>query len=350
MQVVAKISQSALEHNINYIKSLSPSSKIMSMVKANAYGHQIEYIEPILSKSDYLAVSELSEGIELRKLTKKPIVILSGPFNLDDLTLMIDNEFQFVIHEMSQVSLITSSAKDMTVWLKLDSGMHRLGFSIKDFSEVIKTISRHKNIKIESLMTHFANADDPQNLKNDEQLNCFKEKVQYLEFQNSLCNSAALMNNEELHFDIIRPGIMLYGISPFHQKDKNLKPVMEISAPIMSIRHIKKGESVGYGSTYTADKDTNIATIGIGYGDGYPRHAKNGTPILINGKKYPLAGRVSMDLITVDISNDYFQIGEKAILWGNENLPIEQVAEFAGTIGYELTSRLTSRVQFQAAK
>jgi alanine racemase len=125
---------------------------------------------------------------------------------------------------------------------------------------------------------------------------------------------------------------------------------MEISAPIMSIRHIKKGESVGYGSTYTADKDTNIATIGIGYGDGYPRHAKNGTPVLINGKKYPLAGRVSMDLITVDISNDNFQIGEKAILWGNENLPIEQVAEFAGTIGYELTSRLTSRVQFQAAK
>ena len=118
----------------------------------------------------------------------------------------------------------------------------------------------------------------------------------------------------------------------------------------MSIRHIKKGESVGYGSTYTADKDTNIATIGIGYGDGYPRHAKNGTPILINGKKYPLAGRVSMDLITVDVSNDHFQIGEKAILWGNENLPIEQVAEFAGTIGYELTSRLTARVQFQVAE
>jgi len=125
---------------------------------------------------------------------------------------------------------------------------------------------------------------------------------------------------------------------------------MEISAPIMSIRHIKKGDSVGYGSTYTADKDTNIATIGIGYGDGYPRHAKNGTPVLINGKKYPLAGRVSMDLITVDISNDNFQIGEKAILWGNENLPIEQVAEFAGTIGYELTSRLTSRVQFQVTE
>jgi alanine racemase len=125
---------------------------------------------------------------------------------------------------------------------------------------------------------------------------------------------------------------------------------MEISAPIMSIRHIKKGESVGYGSTYTADKDTNIATIGIGYGDGYPRHAKNGTPVLINGKKYPLAGRVSMDLITVDISNDHFQIGEKAILWGNVNLPIEQVAEFADTIGYELTSRLTSRVQFQVAE
>ena len=350
MQVVAKISQSALEHNINYIKSLAPSSKIMSMVKANAYGHQIKYIKPILSKSDYLAVSELSEGIELRKLTKKPIVILSGPFNLDDLTLMIDNEFQFVIHEMNQVSLITSSAKEMTVWLKLDSGMHRLGFSIEDFSEVIETISRHRNIKIESLMTHLANADDNQNLKNEEQSKCFAEKVQLSEFQNSLCNSAALMNTERLHYEIIRPGIMLYGISPFHQKNENLKPVMEISAPIMSIRHIKKGESVGYGSTYTADKDTNIATIGIGYGDGYPRHAKNGTPVLINGKKYPLAGRVSMDLITVDISNDHFQIGEKAILWGNENLPIEEVAEFAGTIGYELTSRLTARVQFQVAE
>jgi alanine racemase len=344
MHAVATISQSALTHNLNVVRTQAPHAKIICMVKANAYGHHLDLIKPLL-QCDLLAVSELSEARTLRQYTALPILLLSGVFNEHDLNEAIKLGCHLVLHDLSQLSIIGNSKQPITVWLKVDTGMHRLGLSSSELSICLEQINSHSNIRVECIMSHFSCADELENTNNLKQLNYFNQ-IKVDGVNRSIANSAAILSLPQSHFEYVRPGIMLYGVSPFSTVDEKLQPVMELSAPIMSVKSIDKGDSVGYGSSWTAKQNTKIAIIGIGYGDGYPRHAKNGTPILINNTLCSLIGRVSMDLICVNIGDLNASVGDKAILWGHDKLHVETVAKHSNTIGYELLTSVSSRVDF----
>lgn len=344
MHAVASISQSALSHNLSVVREYAPQSKLVGMVKANAYGHHLDLIKPLM-QADILAVSELSEARQLRSQSTKPILLLSGVFNDNELLSAIQLNCHLVLHDLSQLSVITNTNHSIHIWLKVDTGMHRLGLSEQDLDTCLSQLKNHPNVHVECVMSHYACADEINHPQNIQQLNCFNQ-LNLGGVARSMANSAAILNFPESHFEYVRPGIMLYGVSPFALADKRLQPVMELSAPIISIKTIETGASVGYGATWYASENTKIAIIGIGYGDGYPRHARNNTPVLINDKLCPLVGRVSMDLICVDISSLDVSVGDKAILWGHDKLSIETVASYSDTIGYELLTNVSSRVNF----
>lgn len=345
MRAIASISQSALKHNLSVVKKKSPNTKVVSMLKANAYGHHIELIAPIIEQSDLLGVSEILEAEKLRKLTNKPILLLSGVIDEQELHQAIQLNCQLVIHDKTQLPLINNTKHPLDIWIKINTGMNRLGLSANEYNTCIKGLENNPLISIQCVMSHFACADDLNHPLNQSQLETFK-KLTHNASKRSLANSAAILSNPASHFDYIRPGIVLYGVSAFGRTDDTLKPVMQLSAPIISIKTVKIGESVGYGGAWTANKPTTIATISIGYGDGYPRHAKNGTPVLINNSLCPLVGHVSMDLICVDISNTQANIGDRAILWGAQQLRIETIAKHSDTIAYQLLTGVSSRVTF----
>ncbi len=345
MHAIASISQSALKHNLSVVKKNAPNARVVSMVKANAYGHHIDLVDPIINHSDLLGVSEILEAEELRKTTNRPILLLSGVIKDQELQQAIKLNCQVVIHHKTQLSIINNTKQAIDIWIKINTGMNRLGLSTNEYKHCIKLLENNPLINIQCVMSHFACADEINHPMNQSQLFEFKKST-HAAVKRSIANSAAILSNSTSHFDYVRPGIMLYGVSPFDIINHNLKPVMQLSAPIMSIKTIKTGDSVGYSATWTADKPTTIATIGIGYGDGYPRHAKNGTPVLINNTLCPLIGRVSMDLICVDISNINASIGDNAILWGNQQLRIETIAKCSATIAYELLTSVSSRVTF----
>ena len=344
MHAVAAISQSALAHNLSIVRKYAPQAKIVSMVKANAYGHHLELAKPLFT-ADILAVSELSEVQKLRELTQKPILLLSGIFSENDLHEAIQLNCQIVVHDITQLEHLNNCKSPIKVWIKVDTGMYRLGLSNVQLQQSLSQLQNNSNIHIECIMSHFACADEPEHIKNTQQLKYFNQ-LNTQEFPQSMANSAAILSLRESHFDFVRPGIMLYGVSPFASINQQLLPAMELSAPILSLKSVKAGESVGYGATWQANKDTTIAIVGIGYGDGYPRHAKNGTPVLINNTLCSLAGRVSMDLICVDVGKIDAQVGDRAILWGNDKLRVETIAAYSDTIGYELLTGVSARVTF----
>ncbi|QKQ24176.1 alanine racemase [Candidatus Ruthia endofausta] len=345
MHAIASISQSALKHNLSVVKKNAPNARIVSMVKANAYGHHIDLIDPIINHSDLLGVSEILEVEKLRKTTNQPILLLSGVIKDQELQQAIKLNCQIVIHHKTQLSIINNTKQSIDIWIKINTGMNRLGLSTNEYKYCIKLLENNPLINIQCVMSHFACADEINHPMNQSQLFEFKKST-HATVKRSIANSAAILSNSASHFDYVRPGIMLYGVSPFDIINHNLKPVMQLSAPIISIKIIKTGDSVGYSATWTANKPTTVATIGIGYGDGYPRHAKNGTPVLINNTLCPLIGRVSMDLICVDISNINASVGDNAILWGNQQLRIETIAKCSATIAYELLAGVSSRVTF----
>ena len=345
MHAVASISQSALIHNLSVVKDFAPSAKVVSMIKADAYGHHFNLIAPLIDDSDILAVSELSEAIKLRQKTKKPILLLSGIYSAKELQNAHDLNCHIVVHNHEQIAIIENTKQAVNVWIKIDTGMHRLGLSAEEYSECLALFEINPLVNIECVMSHFACADEINHPMNASQLNAFTQLTSNT-IKRSMANSAAILSQPEALFDFVRPGIMLYGVSPFEKTNEELKPVMQLSAPILSIKTIQTDESVGYGATWTADKETTLAIIGIGYGDGYPRHAKNGTPVLIHDTICPLVGRVSMDLICVDISHINAKVGDIATLWGKEQLRVETIADWSDTIAYELLTGLSSRVEF----
>lgn len=360
MRAVASISQSALHHNLSVVRRCAPNSKIVSMVKADAYGHHLDCITPLIDNSDILGVSALPEAFKLRQKTDLPILLLSGIYSNNELQQAIDINCQIVIHNASQITLINQSKQSCDVWIKIDTGMGRLGLSTQEYQQCLLEFEANPLVNIVCIMSHFACADEPNHPLNAHQLTQFKQHTNNTN-KRSMANSAAILGKFAL-FDFVRPGIMLYGVSPFSTQDDEinaksnaksnlksiatLKPVMQLHAPIISIKTLEKNQSVGYGATWIADKKTTIAAIAIGYADGYPRHAKTGTPILINNVLCPLVGRVSMDLITADISNINAKIGDKAILWGADKLSVKTVANHSNTISYELLSGVSSRVSF----
>jgi alanine racemase len=349
----AFIDLSALEHNLQRVRQAAPDSKVMAMLKANAYGHGILTVANALKHADSFGVARVGEGVQLREAgVTLPIVILEGFFDQDELQLAVANDLHLVIHEHEQLSTLQqqSLTDPVTCWLKVDTGMHRLGFAVPEAMDAYNTLCACKSVADGvGIMTHLSNADDLQNQETDHQIRLVKPLIDKTGAIGSIANSGGILNWPESHVDWVRPGIMLYGSSPFNGKtgeDNDLRPVMTLQSSLIAKHNFAKGDGIGYGKTYICPEDMPVGVVAIGYGDGYPRHAPSGTPVLLNGEIVPLVGRVSMDMITVDLrTQPDAKVGDRATLWG-DGLSSDIVADHAGTISYELFCRLTGRVEF----
>jgi len=349
----AEIDLSALKYNLTQVRQLAPNSHVMAVLKANAYGHGLVKIAQFLNEADAFAVARIDEALALRAGgLVKPIVLLEGFFDKSDLPILLANNFQTIIHNDSQLEDLAQARLDgqLVVWLKIDTGMHRLGIQPEQFDDFYQQLIHNPNVKDNiKLMTHFACADDISNKMTLEQIAEFTNSTAQHSKQTCLANSAGIIGWQQSHGDWVRPGLMLYGVSPMLDTvgaDHKLKPVMRLKTRLIAIKKIKKGQSTGYGAHWQSEQDTYLGIAAIGYGDGYPRHAKSGTPVIINGRSVPLVGRVSMDMITVDLGavlQD--KVADEVILWGPE-LPVETIAKHASTIPYELLCNITARVDY----
>ncbi len=348
-QATVYIDSAALQYNLNRVKQLAPTAKIVSMVKVNAYGHGVKDCLAALKDSDAFGVACLEEALEIRYLGYlQPITLIEGIFSSDEMQVVIEQKIECVVHHQQQLDWLMAHkdayiAQNLKVWVKLNSGMNRLGFKIHEIKDVINTLKAEGFTCV--LAMHFANADADHPL-NDEQIRQFLEvKNDCAPLMGSCCNSAAIYKYPELHFDYVRPGIMLYGATPFADRsvaDLDLKPVMTFTAEVIALNDIQAGEHVGYGSTFTAEKDMTLAIVSIGYGDGYPRAFPKQNYVAINGQQVRLVGRVAMDMIAIDATGLNLELGTEVELWGKTRL-VDDVAEANGTIGYELLCRMSSR-------
>lgn len=346
---IAHIRLDAFRHNYRVAKQ-SHGGKALAVIKANAYGHGAVYCaKSIEGEADGFAVACLEEALQLREAgIPDPILLLEGFFEAAELPEIVANDLWIVVHAQWQLEILlqTKLANPLHVWLKMDSGMHRVGLSPTEYVQAFKRLKRHKNVKKVVLMSHFANADNLKSVHTLQQIEIFQNTINGLDAQTSLANSAAILGWKQSVCDWTRPGIMLYGADPLMTADNKLKPVMQLTSQIISIRNIKKGESMGYGSIYTAERDTTVGVVACGYADGYPRSAVTGTPMAVNGKMTCLIGRVSMDMLFVDLTDiPNATIGSQVELWGNQ-VPSNAVATSAGTIAYELFCNV-KRAHFQ---
>lgn len=342
----------ALQHNLRQIRRLAKNACVIAMVKSNAYGHGIERVATALPDADALGVACFEEGMCLREAgVKNPIVLMEGLFDSTELAIAIKKHFTVVVHHVSQIEMleVEKTNSPISVWLKINTGMCRLGFPPSEVQSAWQRLMNCQNIKKPiGLMTHFAEADAVDVTATEQQLALFNATTAGLPGPRSLANSAAILSQPKTHADWVRPGIMLYGGSPFaghHGSQHGLQPVMSLTSRLIAIHHVTRGAKVGYGGTWTAPEDMRIGVVAMGYGDGYPRHAPNGTPILINQKICPLIGRVSMDMLTVDLRlQPEAKLNDPAILWGPE-LPVETIAQYSQTTCYELLTRIMQRVR-----
>jgi len=355
----AVIDLGALVKNYQYIDNLATASNTIAVIKADAYGHDANKVAHALSsKVNLFAVGFIDEALALREggIDNK-ILILEGPFKESDIELSLTNNFSLMFHSDYQIEWLKSISSDLPrgnnsgancagdIWLKVDTGMNRLGFDIAKIDSVISELSPEQRNKL-VLCSHFSTAEQINSTKPLEQLTKLKNLVAKYNCQYSMANSAGILNWPESHGDHTRLGLALYGVSPvgINKLSQPLIPVMTLKANIIAIHSIEIGESVGYGDTWIAQRSTNIATVAIGYADGYPRNAKSGTPVYINGDVAPIVGRVSMDMITVDITDlEQIKIGDSVELWG-KNINIDIVAKNSDTINYELLTRVSKRV------
>lgn len=347
----ATIDPIALAHNLARVRELAPQSQIFAAVKADGYGHGATTVAHALD-ADGLVVSSLDEALRLRFAgIQVPIATLSQPLDNSVLGEAAAHGIQPVVYDTVQVEAVEQYVGPaVDIWLKIDSGMHRLGVAPEQVSALADRLLQVSAVASVSYITHLACADDPASAMTEQQIACFQSAVGQCSGAQSIANSAAVLTRPQAHADCVRPGIMLYGSSPLIDQSAealDLRAVMELTAPVISRHRVAAGESIGYGACFTADRDLEIAVVGIGYGDGYPRHAPTGTPVVVGGRRCRLVGRVSMDMITVDVSDTpEVVVGDRATLWGSA-LAADEVAEAAGTIAYELFCRLTPRVVFQ---
>lgn len=350
--LVATIHLAALQHNLSIAKSCASSAKTWAVVKANAYGHGLGRAMQAFAAADGLALIETEGVVRLREMGwQKPILLLEGFFESVDLPVCAKHGVQFAVHCAEQIDMLEKAnlTTPVDVHLKLNSGMNRLGFVPDTFKAAHARLRSIRAVRSITLMTHFANADDAANagLPLSEQVRRFKLAAEGLPGERSLANSAAVLMHPELAANWVRPGIMLYGGTPGGQSAQafGLKPAMSLTSEIIGIQRIAAGEAIGYGSRFIASKTMTVGVVACGYADGYPRHAPTGTPIMVDGQRTTLVGRVSMDMITVDLTGIHgAHVGSKVELWGNA-LPIDDVAAAAGTIGYELMCALAPRVR-----
>ena len=347
----ASINLSAIKENYLYAKSLAPSSKAIAIIKADAYGHgAIKVAKELNEIADAYGVACIEEAIELINsgIDKTPILLLEGVFEKSELVLVEKHSLIVAVCNSIQLQWLLDADlnRPIDVFVKYDSGMGRLGFQDDSFIQAINLLEKSNNIGEITLMTHFSSADDLSSTLTTKQISNFDNTLYAKKYPVSLANSAAILKWSDSHRDYVRPGIMLYGSSPFPEikYQKNLIPAMTLSSVLISIKNLKKGQGIGYGSRFICPYDMQIGVVAIGYADGYPRSAIDGTPVFINGVKSKIAGRVSMDMITIDLTGiPNPEIGDCVELFG-ENISVDEVAKYCNTISYEIFTKITKRV------
>jgi alanine racemase len=347
-QATAIIDLDAIRHNFDQAKQRAPASKVMAVVKADAYGHGASKVAQALVGADAFGVARVSEAVKLRESgIGQPICLLEGVNDPEELNLASVYELQVVLHNWEQLELLATRGARRHAWVKVDTGMGRLGFSVEETPSVLQKLG-HQGLL--GLMTHLADAGDKRSTTTGHQIARITSLANSLDVPGSevlsIANSGGVLALHNPPGDWVRPGLMLYGASPFDDLDPipSLHAAMSFGAPVIAVRTIRQGESVGYGGVWTADKDSTIAVIAVGYADGYPREIAQGAPVLVNGVRYPLVGRVSMDMICVQLDMAHsVKVGDRAILWGDD-LPVEEIADKAGTIPYTLLCGVTARV------
>jgi alanine racemase len=349
----ATISISALRHNYAVARRAALQSKVYAVVKANAYGHGIERVTRALVRADGFATVELEGAIAARERGfAGPILLLEGFFEPRELPAIASADLAVVVHGEEQLRMLESTkpAKPLDVFFKINTGMNRLGFPVATARRELERLQKSGATKSITLMTHFATADGPQGIA--EAMRRFDEATQGIALPRSLANSAAIFAHPESHADIARLGIALYGATPFEDRSAEslgVKPAMTLASQLIAVQDLQPGETIGYGGTYRVERPMRVGVVACGYADGYPRHAPSGTPVVVGGVRVKTAGRVSMDMITVDLAEvPDARVGTPVTLWG-EGLPIDEVATSAGTVGYELMCALAPRVPVMEA-
>jgi alanine racemase len=322
----------------------------MAVIKADAYGHGVVPVSKALQDADAFGLARLQEAIAMRNAgVTKPLVLLEGVFTAEQLQVAAQQDVEIVVHSDEQVQMLESfgEAHRFTVWLKLDSGMHRLGFAPEGFEAAYQRLKKLSCVRELRLMTHLASADQLETPQTIEQIARFESVIQNKADQRSIANSAGVIAWPNAHADWVRPGLMLYGISPIEERSAEslgLVPVMTLTTEIIAVQNVRAGESVGYNARWRASRDSRIAIAAIGYGDGYPRNMPSGTPVVVNAERATIAGRVSMDMIAIDVTDiGSVKLGDPVTLWG-KGLPTELIAKHAQTNAYELVCRINERV------
>jgi len=348
----AHIDLGALRRNFNRARQAAPASRIIAVMKANAYGHGLVCIAQALDAADAFGVVGLDEAVTLREAgCDQRIVLLEGLFSSGDIALACGYRLDLVIHSDHQLALLEQGrlTRSIDVWLKIDTGMHRLGFAPDRIDAALARLHALPGTGDVRFMTHFARADESDADSTAVQIEAFRTALGGRAGEQSLANSAAVLAWPAAHADWVRPGIMLYGASPIIARSAGalgLAPVMTLRSELIALAHRRRGDAVGYGGDWICPRDTLIGVAAIGYGDGYPRHAPAGTPVLVNGRRASLAGRVSMDMLCIDLHDQPdARVGDEVILWG-DGLPVDDIAAAAGTISYELLSGVGTRVHY----
>jgi len=347
----ASINLNAIKKNYLYAKSLAPNSKAIAIIKADAYGHgAIKVAKELSDVADAYGVACIDEAIELLNsgIDRTPILLLEGIFEKSELVLVAKHGLIVTVCNSTQLQWLLDAdlKKPIDVFVKYDSGMGRLGFQESSFIKAINMLEESNNVGEIILMTHFSSADEPESTLTTKQIRNFDKTLYAEKYPGSLANSAAILQWSESHRNYVRPGIMLYGSSPLSDAkyQKKLIPAMTLSSVLISIKNLKKGQGVGYGARFICPHDMQIGVVAIGYADGYSRHAKDGTPVYINGTKSRVVGRVSMDMTTIDLTGvQNPKIGDRVELFG-DNISINEVAKYCNTISYEILSKITKRV------
>lgn len=341
----------ALSHNLAVARRAAPGRRLLAVVKADAYGHGLVRVAQALDDTDGFAVARLAEAGALRTAgVGQPILLLEGVADGEELAEAARLDVMLVVHSSYQVELLarTRLSRPLHIWLKVDSGMHRLGVAPERAGELWRRLAGLDTVAgTVRWMTHFSSADDLDKPTTSEQMACFDTAIGELPGERSLANSAGLLGWPASHGDWVRPGIMLYGASPFVGRtgaQDGLRPVMQLDSYLIAVHRRRRGERIGYGGAGVCEEEMMVGVAAIGYGDGYPRHARQGTPVLVNGIRAALIGRVSMDMVTLDLRTvPGARVGDPVRLWG-DGLPAEEIAESAGTIAYELFCGVTTRV------
>lgn len=351
-RVTAVVDLGAIRHNLGRVRALAPAAKVMAVVKADAYGHGAVPVAQALAGADALAVTCLEEALHLRATgIGTPIVLLEGVLSAEEARVAVEKNLQIVVHARWQLALLQAlpAATSLQLWVKLDTGMHRLGFAADEAPALYESLQSHPQWTLCGWITHLACADETDSLMTQQQIDRFEHALTGVPGDRSIANSPGLIAFPPSRSDWVRPGLMLYGASPFKHRsaaELDLRPAMQLNSRIIAIRDIAAGETVGYGGVWRSTRASRIAVVAAGYADGVRRSLPSGTPVLLHGQRVPMVGRVSMDMITLDITDSpRTQVGDAVTLWG-EGLPVEEIAALAGTISYELFCGLTRRVHF----